>query len=229
MKILVSDFDNTFYTKDIKENVKLVNDFIKKGNIFVIATGRPLYLIKPDIEKYNIKYDYLICNDGGVIFDSNEKILDKTNIDYKTTIQVYNELVRNSNLEHLFIDSIFDFSDLEAKDYNGILASPYDRDKANELISQINKKYPTVQAYLSHKWINILSINASKGNAIEFLENSNEWDKDNIFIAGDNNNDLSMTRYKNSFGMLNGKSEFLDKCTYKVNNFKEIFEIINKK
>ena len=50
MKILVSDFDNTFYTQKIEENVKLVNQFREKGNVFIIATGRPLYLLKSDLK-----------------------------------------------------------------------------------------------------------------------------------------------------------------------------------
>lgn len=40
-KILVSDYDNTFYINDtdIKNNIDKVNKFRNKNNIFVIATG----------------------------------------------------------------------------------------------------------------------------------------------------------------------------------------------
>ena len=52
MKILVSDFDKTFFTDEIKENVELVSKFMEEGNKFIIATGRPLYLLKPELKKY---------------------------------------------------------------------------------------------------------------------------------------------------------------------------------
>ena len=41
-KILVSDFDGTFYLKnvDINNNIKNVEKFRSQGNIFIIATGR---------------------------------------------------------------------------------------------------------------------------------------------------------------------------------------------
>lgn len=226
MKVIVSDFDNTFFTNEIADNVKLVDDFRKKGNIFIIATGRPLYLLKPDLIKYNVKYDYLICNDGAVIFDKEENAIDKTNIDYHTTVQIYNILKRNVEIEHVYIDAIYDFGELDAKDFNGILALPYDRDRVSNLIKDICKNYPTIQGYFSHRWINILSASVSKGNAIKFLQDMNNWSSSNIYVIGDNNNDLSMTVYENSYAVKNGKVEYINKCNYKVENFKEMMNKI---
>ncbi len=226
MKILVSDFDNTFFTNRIDNNVDLVNKFRDEGNLFIIATGRPIYLIKPEIEKHNIKYDYLICNDGAVIFDQGDNIVDKTNIDYQSAIQIYNMIIRSNNVEHVYIDAITDFGDLDASDYNGVLALPYDRDEALKLTEYINKKYPSVQAYMSHRWINVLSVEASKGIAIKFLENANSWDASNIYVVGDNNNDASMLVYNNSFGIEAGNPDYLDRCLYRIKKFEEIFKYI---
>lgn len=226
MKILVSDFDNTFYTQKIEENVKLVNQFREKGNVFIIATGRPLYLLKSDLEKYGVQYDYLICNDGAVIFDEQQNIIDKTNIDYQTTIDIFNVLKRDKNMKHVYVDSIYDFGDLEAKDFNGILALPYDKELAQEKIQKIMLKYSTIHGYLSHKWLNILSIDASKGNAISFLKNKNNWNQEDIYVIGDNKNDLSMLAFENSYAVLNGSKEFIDKCNYKVEDFSKIMEIL---
>ena len=55
MKILISDFDKTFYTENYDNNIKLINEFVNAGNKFVIATGRPLYFLEPSIEGKNIK------------------------------------------------------------------------------------------------------------------------------------------------------------------------------
>lgn len=228
MKIIVSDFDNTFYTKNIEKNVKMINDFMQAGNIFIIATGRPLYLLKPDLERYNVKYNFLICNDGAVIFNEKEEIIDKTNIDYTTAVQIYNLLKRQDYIEHAYIDAIYDFGELDSKDYNGILALPYDRDMAQDLLVSINKKYPTIQGYMSHKWLNILSIDASKGNAIKYLENKYSWNSDNIYTIGDNYNDISMTGYKNSYGILSDRQLFLDECAHIVSDFGKMMEDINE-
>ena len=44
-KILVSDYDHTFYLNDenIENNKEAVDRFRKEGNIFVIATGRSYF------------------------------------------------------------------------------------------------------------------------------------------------------------------------------------------
>ena len=224
VKILISDFDNTFFTDNIKNNIKLVNSFMKEGNIFVIATGRPLYLLKPELIKLNIKYNYLICNDGAVIFDENDQIIDKTNIDYVSAVQIYNLLKRNSDIRHVYIDAIYDFGDLDVENFNGVLAMPYFDSDADDLIKDICKRFPTIQGYKSHKWINILSASANKGNAIKFLEVKNDWKESDIYVIGDNKNDISMTIYENSYGVKAGNKEFLSKCNYQVDEFKDLIE-----
>lgn len=79
MKILVSDYDGTFnsfyFKKAFKKNLDSVNDFRTAGNIFIIATARsPKHMYK-EIEKWDIKCDYLICNNGNVVLDSNKNVL----------------------------------------------------------------------------------------------------------------------------------------------------------
>lgn len=226
MKILISDFDNTFYTDKVEDNVIMVNKFIDEGNIFIIATGRPIYLLREDLKKYNIRYNYLICNDGAVVFNKNEEVIHKINIDYHSTIEIYNALKRNIDIEHVYVDAIYDFGELDSKDYNGILALPYDINNMNNILNDIIRNYPNVQAYLSHKWLNILSIDASKGNAIKYLQSKNNWNENDIYVIGDNNNDISMTIFDNSYAVSYGKQSFINKCNYTVKDFNELIKKI---
>ena len=69
MKVIVSDFDETFYDANFVDNINLVNKWQKSGNNFVIATGRGLHSLRNIIDNYSIKADYYICNDGAVIYD----------------------------------------------------------------------------------------------------------------------------------------------------------------
>lgn len=87
MKIIISDYDNTynlhkknklFNLINLKNTNKLIKKFIDNGNIFIINTGRYYNSIYNDIIKYNIPFNYLICNNGGEIYDNNFK-------NYKTT------------------------------------------------------------------------------------------------------------------------------------------------
>lgn len=77
MKLLVSDYDGTFKTdaKNIKLNVEAIEEFRKSGNHFVIATGRNFDSIKEETTQYKIPYDYLITNDGAIVFDGFDTML----------------------------------------------------------------------------------------------------------------------------------------------------------
>ena len=83
MKFLVSDYDGTLKSDiyNLKINISAINEFRKKGNHFAIATGRNYESIKNEINKYNIKYDYLITNDGAITFDRFDNILNVEMID----------------------------------------------------------------------------------------------------------------------------------------------------
>lgn len=76
-KLLVSDYDQTFYIndEDIEENKKLVERFRKKGNIFIIATGRSYLDFQDKVNKYKLEYDYVIINHGATILDKNDNVL----------------------------------------------------------------------------------------------------------------------------------------------------------
>ena len=227
MKIIVSDFDNTFYTAEYEKNVQLIKSFIEKGNKFIIATGRPIYLLKPDIEDYNLDCSYIVCNDGGVIFDSEGKKIFEENIDKEVAKEVYELLSKDDNFEEVFIDTALNFSKDINDTFNAILALPKDKKIAQKQIDELMEKYPSIQGYISHRWLNILNKNSSKGNAIKMLMNMNNWSYDDVITIGDNYNDISMLENFNSF-ILKGDKNIEDKAKYVVNNFKEMLEIIDE-
>ena len=74
MKILASDFDNTIYYLDDEEknkkNIEAIKKFVSYGNIFCIITGRNYTDLKTYLNKYDIPYTYLICEDGAKIFNN---------------------------------------------------------------------------------------------------------------------------------------------------------------
>jgi len=76
-KILVSDYDQTFYLNDadVEKNKIAVEKFRKEGNVFVIATGRSYYDIQKKIDEYKINYDYLIINHGASILSEKDEII----------------------------------------------------------------------------------------------------------------------------------------------------------
>ena len=79
MKIAFSDFDGTLYFH-AQDNIPQINiDAIKtwqdKGNLFVLCSGRDIHSLMYEVNHYDLTYDYVICNNGGTIFNKNLKLI----------------------------------------------------------------------------------------------------------------------------------------------------------
>ena len=100
MKLLISDFDNTFYQENcFEKNIEALHRFLAKGNMFAIATGRSFERILPILIEYKIPFDYLITHTGSLILDNNGSVLDEMFIDKNTLEIIKNILIHSPNIE----------------------------------------------------------------------------------------------------------------------------------
>ena len=79
MKLIVSDFDGTYFVDDINilKNNQYIDKFRFNNNLFMLSSGRSFKSLKEMTIKYNIKYDYLSCCDGSILYDNKDNILIK--------------------------------------------------------------------------------------------------------------------------------------------------------
>lgn len=212
MKLLVSDFDGTFYDKNYLKNIEL----IKKYNIdFVIATGRNFKSLKKDLK---LKCKYYICNDGGYILDNDEKLIYRNYINRDTVEKIHSRILE-LGYENYFLDNIKTFSKDLIDDVNKISVKIKDSnvlDDINYLLKDLNNVY----AYISTNWINILSIDSKKEKGIKFIEN----DYDDIIVIGNDINDYSMLKEYNGYLI----TDQINKEFKTINSFLELESIIKK-
>lgn len=220
MKIVISDFDNTFFDNSFINNIKKINKFVNEGNLFIIATGRNITQLQNEIYDKNIKCEYYICNDGATIFDKYFNIIYRDDIDPNTVKSIFQILNSNFNISETYIDTTNGYVTDYHNECNKIIAKPYDKEIAQQLLSYLLKKYPDINGYLSENWININSYKASKGNAIEYLRKYFNVSDNDIYTIGDDINDLSMMEKYNSFAIINN-SNINYNSKYIVKNFDE--------
>ena len=179
MKLVVSDFDLTFFDSNYEENIKLINSFVQKGNMFVIATGRSFELLKKDIKNKNIDFKYLICSDGSVVFD---------------------KIVINKIIEQLQNDTNLRFLDIDANVFgiSAIYAIFNSMEYAEKVLNGFLNKYE-VSGYVSTHGIKIINKNISKVSGIEYIRNIINIEEDNIYTIGDRINDLEMIDKYNGY------------------------------
>lgn len=190
MNLLVTDFDGTFYDENYEKNIDLIKNI--KNIDFVIATGRNYPSLKKDL-KINCKY--YICNDGGYILDENNNLLYRNYINNKTVKIIYDRIIKLGYTDYFF-DNINEFSYEIINDINKISVKIKD-DKVKDDIKYILKDLNDVYAYISTNWINILSIDSKKGNAIDFITKLKRYD--NIYVIGNDINDYDMLKKYNGY------------------------------
>ena len=229
-KLLVSDYDQTFYIndEDIEKNKIAVNEFRKKGNIFIIATGRSYADFMKKKNKYNIECDYLIINHGATILDQKDNI-------------IFNEKIPNEILESLKLDLHIENSeknfccsilesrvDFEYKNLTKIHVKYNDSEYSNKILKKLEEKYNgCINAYLvSGNSIEIISKNANKSKAIKLLSKEIEIGKGEIYTIGDAYSDIEMVKDYNGYAMKESVDELKNVALEEIDSVSDLIRKI---
>lgn len=226
MKILVSDFDHTFFDDNYLNNIDAINKFVDDGNMFIIATGRSINNLKLDIGNYSIKYSYLICSDGASIYDNKHNNIFSCDINAELINPICDLLDNDPNITLTLIENDHIVSGTHA---NSIAGKFIDKEKGKLLVETINDKFPLLNAYLSDNYINIRNKKVSKSIAINFLISNYGLKYDNIYTIGDSINDLEMCKNFKSFSFDFADNSVKSVSNHIVSNFEEALNMINKK
>ena len=105
MKIVVSDLTDFLTFDKIDRNVEAINDFVKKGNLFILATNKAMNFLAEDLSMINLNCEYYICNNGAVIFDRYFNVVYRKDIKQDLVRPIYNILVDDDNILETFIDT----------------------------------------------------------------------------------------------------------------------------
>lgn len=231
-KIIATDYDGTFYLNDsdIIKNIQLVNDFRAQNNIFVIATGNNFESFQRTIKKYNIKYDYLILDQGSCIFNSKNRIIESTFIDKEAKSRIYNRIIERTNNIKI-CSPVSEKAKIDDENITKISTEFLNVEEALEFTKQLNE-------YLSEK-INAYTMIFPKINIVEIISNKTDKCKaiekirglecvaeSNVYTVGDGYNDISMVKYFNGYCMKNSVTELKKECSNQINSVSELIQNI---
>ncbi len=219
MKVLASDYDGTLrsaplVSEEDKEAIKL---FRKQGNMFAIVTGRSMESLKIEIEKNGFEYDFIIANNGGVIYDHNNELLQCMYMEYSHAIRIiqyiktldcvsyvindgyhrYKYTIDQNQIDHKYA-CLTDSDEKEATVLDRgkiaqIVISLNDSNLAQEIADYINTNYNGyAHAYVNVNCVDIVPDGVSKGEAMMIMETHLDLNHDDIHVIGDSYNDLPM-------------------------------------
>ena len=231
-KILISDYDNTFYTTEeqLYKNIKYIKKFQEKGNIFVISTSRSWKSLKQEIDKYKIPFDYLCCNTGGTIFDNKGSSLFVGNISDSVINKVEN-ILEKLNLNNFSITRYGIYKEYEEK-INEILGYKIKGNREEienlrkELKNVLNNEFEIIlknEKQYSKLFLNF-KLN-TKENGIEKLNKILPEVEYKIITVGDDDIDFNMLKKYDGYRMNNSSKLLTENINKTVNSIEELLKI----
>lgn len=208
MRIIASDFDNTiFFMKDDEKNQKnitAIKKFIDLGNIFIIITGRNYKDLKKDLEKYDIPYTYLICDDGAKIFDENDECINTIRLGYNAINNVI-PILEQENADY-YLDDGYTKND-NKKDCVKIVINCLSVEEKKRMVEIV--KHSDIHIYASRYHVNIINKVVNKERALRKLFELENLDMNMLNVIGDNDNDYQMLKSFNG-GVIKKHHKILD-------------------
>ena len=242
IKMVVTDIDGTIYSPSVglKPEVKecLIN--LQKNNIHVaIATGRTYGSAKAVADEIGIKCP-LICYQVGLVNTYDGEIIDvkylnpeiakeiitdfrkrkiHLNVYVEDTLYVEDDdkyiknYIGDKGIDYFKVDS---FESLNLNKLNKLLAIEYDTKFIDNLIAELQSKYPSIYVVKSYDYFcEIANKEATKGNAIKILAEKYGIKVDEVLAIGDQNNDIEMVKTAGvGVAMGNGTEEIKKEADY---------------
>ncbi len=224
-KLFVCDFDGTLYKKN---NDRLYNAALKEierlkalGNEFVVASGRPLHLLKPYFE--NFENMFFISNDGAV-FSKGFNILYSVPLDKQAVKNSY----RNYTGDFIAYGQCITYAKYKNKSVGFKLDEFFNHHLTNigcvceiqENIYKITFMGKAHKAdFLDECWnsygvTEYVTKGVSKGECLKLVQKALGFTSENTVVIGDGENDLSMMEYADvSYAMMNASPKVKARAT----------------
>lgn len=254
MKILASDYDETLYIdeKISPRDLRAIEDFQQRGNLFGINSGRHLDSIFEECQRFNIRCDFYIGNNGTVVLNKKREIVYISNFDHQLVDDVlayFREHLRDDvyfisvNNGYQFGREFFnegsDFLPDHTDSINNYLnkhvstmfAQVLDPKQTMPIVRQLNEVFKERAFFYGNSpFIDIANEEIDKAIGLEKLIEHYGLPKKNAYVIGDSYNDISMLSHFNSFVMSHAKDsvkEFADREVMSV--AQAIYTILKEK
>lgn len=221
MKIIASDYDGTFNHNGIGDDKKgAVAMWRKQGNLFGIVSGRGYPSLKDVIDCKPFEYDFLICNNGALICDSDGNAITETKCDGSLAKPFIEDLFKwgcdFANIDKdipiairserkLCKDGEYVIGDMPFIEYfNQISTYLKTVEEATAIVKKIEKKYSHILTPLQNgTCIDIVPLGVNKATGIYSLLEIVGGNYDDVIAVGDNINDTHMIAEFRSYAMEN--------------------------
>ncbi len=236
MKILISDYDDTLRplvrdsnnkvvlsnertitdVDSLNLNITAIKEFRRKGNVFVLSTGRPFDSIKKEIVEYDLPVDYLGCSDGSFLFNSKLNLIE-SHLFNREQEELIDEVISSLNGDFSKDDFGLDFVSQYHMDITDML-------EKDEFIAKFDKTFANVEFLDAYRldfgyvdWLLVRPKNITKiTTGYDVLKHYPNLEKDDIIAIGDGANDVPMLEEFNGYTLEHSTSKVKKICKNRV-------------
>ena len=235
MKLLVCDFDGTYYTDEesILKNNYYIDKWINNGNLFMLSSGRSYNSLKEMTIKYNIKYNYLSCCDGSILYDNKDNIIIKYDLN-NNILNKFLSLKKYAKVERIQYSY---HDDYYPKKHKGKLIGCNlvikNDDITNNFLNKLTELEQNNQNYdflaYPHDEITFFCLKnkgINKSTTVSFIEKQLNINYDDIIVFGDNENDYIMLSKYHSYYIGEVEDKLKNVC---IKGYKNVYEYFKEK
>ncbi|CCV64434.1 HAD superfamily hydrolase [Alteracholeplasma palmae J233] len=232
-KIIISDFDGTFYRtkEELIKNIKIINKFRTDKNVFMIATGRSYVGFLEQIKDYPVFYDYIILCNGALILNNKNEYIKHYSIERDLINQINTFLIQFSSFikKFTYVSKYKNFDNDQLDIEMLKIKLHLDDDQiAPKICAALLSKFKNINAYIiplnKGCLIEIISNETSKSKAIKYLSGKLEYSQKEIITIGDSDNDLEMILDFNGYAINSATNEFISKAGRTIEDISTLIE-----
>ncbi len=250
--LLCSDFDNTicFWSNVgwiLDEDREAIRRFREAGNKFVIVSGRSY---QSGIDVFNVMdfhdMDFFMLMSGAYAAYPDETLIFDKRIDMKT-LPALAEFFRETGARYLCLDIgkesynvdiggdlVPEFTEpitleeaMKLPTYTSINVGYHTHEEANAVSTVLEERFSHIITPLqNNRAIDMPPAGINKAVAVEFAARMYGIEKDKIYTAGDNYNDIMMLEAYHGCAMANGPCAVWDHAERKITHIAEIIDHI---
>lgn len=247
MKILATDYDGTLRQQQRvdKADILAIKKWRKNDNIFGIVSGRSMESIISEIALHNFEVDFMIGNNGGVIYDLNKKHINTQFMNGDSALKIMEYLCSENAVKCFHTNDGYGRSRFEYP-YNSenrsrtkqecrdnkvaqIVVSIQDIDELKKIAKYISEHFgDEVEPFMNIDCIDIVPKGVDKAIGLGKLIEYYQWNNEDVYTIGDSHNDLPMLLKYQGCAIKSGIEEVTSTISAKVESVGELIEQLLK-
>lgn len=247
-RIAATDYDGTLYLQGevSAHTLAVVRDWRRRGNFFGLVTGRDLGMIRHEIERWQIPFDFLVCCNGATLYDANFHELQRRNIPsalirpilaHPMTTDSFHCEFSVAGYTRLWLRSPKSrFSQLgvpylaitereaQAMDNVQLVSLAFaDAEAGKRCADMIDKGFGAkLQAHQNGPNVDITARGIDKAQGLRDLLRIRGWSEARVLVIGDAENDLPMIRHFQGYSLFSAQEHIQREASAIYHNVAEM-------